>query len=293
MSQEFKKILIYGVGLMGSSLALALRKLDKDIQLYGVVRSTKSKEVISRMGIFHSVNIENEFLSKPNWSDLDLIIFGTPVDTLEALISNLPHGLNAVLTDMGSTKYAIDVSVKKLLGSKHKYISSHPMCGSELSGPENAIENLYSNKLCILTPIEGSDKESLLKIENFWKSIGMLCYQMDSKTHDETLSYLSHSPHILSSLMVIWAERMAGEVNRQSPMPIMGGGFRDMARIAGSNPEMWKAILSENRKPILNSLIEFQNELNSAIELLKSGEQKDFQNLFELAALKKKSLLKN
>ncbi|NCN08571.1 MAG: prephenate dehydrogenase [Leptospira sp.] len=293
MKQSFSNILIYGVGLMGASLAITLRKLDRKLNLYGVVRSNKSKETIQNMDIFTSVFTEKEYLEAPNWNNLDLIIFGTPVDSIESLIRKLPRELKAVITDIGSTKHTIDLSVKKILGNSHKYISSHPMCGSELAGPENAIDNLYENKLCILTPIEGCDEDSYRKIQEFWKFIGMECLTLDSSTHDETLAYLSHSPHILSSMMVIWAERMAGEVNTDSPMPIMGGGFRDMARIAGSNPEMWKAILSENRNSILNSLLEFQKDLTSTINLLKSGEQDDFQKFFEVASIKKKFLLKN
>jgi prephenate dehydrogenase len=292
MNLPFSKILIYGVGLMGSSLAISLRTLDPNLKLYGIVRSLKSKESLISKNIFDQVVLEEEFLKNPFWNEVDLIIFGTPVDKIAEQIHFIPKNIKAIITDMGSTKQNIAEQVIVAFGDNHKYISSHPLCGSELTGHENAIPNLYKNKLCILTPIKGSDNLSLVKIQKFWESIGMSCYQMDAENHDRVLAYLSHTPHILSSMMVIWADKHISKENSQSPMPIMGGGFRDMARIAGSNPEMWKAIIQENRNSILNSLNEFRDELNSVIEMMNEGNNEVWKNYFEIASIKKRSLLR-
>ncbi len=292
MNLPFSKILIYGVGLMGSSLAISLRNLDSNIKLYGIVRSLKSKDSLISRNIFDQVFLEEEFLKNPIWNELDLILFGTPVDKIAQQIHFIPKDLPVTVTDMGSTKKNIAEQVIVAFGNNHKYISSHPLCGSELTGHENAIPNLYKNKLCIITPIKGSDHQSLIKIQEFWEAIGMSCYQMDAENHDRVLAYLSHTPHIISSMMVTWADKHTSIENSQAPMPIMGGGFRDMARIAGSNPEMWKAILQENRFSILNSLNEFRDELNLVINIMEEGNPDAWEKYFEIAAFKKRTLLR-
>lgn len=152
------------------------------------------------------------------------------------------------------------------------------MCGSEEAGPQSYVKDLYKNKLCII--IDKLHKEQLTDrsienlefISNFWKEIGMQIDYMDAKTHDYILSYLSHSPHILSSILatVIGKKEEIIKRNQEAPISILGGGLRDMIRIAGSNPKMWYDIIYTNKKNIVLSLTEIQKELEKITEAIEN-----------------------
>lgn len=295
ISHYYRTIVIYGVGLMGGSLAKTIRRLDPSVRLKGIVRIPNSREDVMRLGLVDECWTEDEWFGGKGYSQCmegDLLVFGTPVHRIKEQIARLPLDARFHITDMGSTKKNIVDSVSVHFNKRlvHNYVSSHPMCGSELAGPENALDGLYHGKLCILTPIGGSSSESLESVGGFWKSIGMTTHTMDGENHDRVLAYLSHGPHILSSLMVDWAQSAVGDENSRSPQPIMGGGFRDMARIAGSNPEMWQAILSENRIHILESMRKFSGHLDSVIRMLEMSDKESFAEFFHNAD-RNKSLL--
>lgn len=285
MNSPFSNILIYGLGLMGGSLALTLRKKFPEVKIHAVVRSTVSQKNILDRNLVDSVRLESEIQDSSSgfsWEEYDFILFGTPVHLIKNQVRLIPQDIPAVISDMGSTKKTIVEAVESYYGDReHNYVSSHPMCGSEQTGAEHAIDDLYQDKLCILTPVRNSNVEAKEKLRSFWEAVGMRTYELDDTSHDRILAYLSHSPHVISSVMVTWAERFVGEENKKSPQPIMGGGFRDMARIAGSNPEMWKAILQENHSAILGSLKNFREELDVFISSLEKGESGDWEEYFK------------
>jgi len=298
MIREYaSKILIYGVGLMGSSLAIDIRKADSKVHLTGIVRSLKSKKICESLKVFDHLFTEEEFLKQSEriWNQFDFVIIGTSVSAVKSIVRRIPHSCRAVLTDMGSTKQTIIDAVESHYSGRgfHNYVSSHPMCGSENAGPENAIPDLYRDKLCIITPLPSSDSDSVQKVMQFWKDLGMITYSMAGTEHDRVLAVLSHSPHILSSVLVIWAEKEVGKENQLSPRPIMGGGFRDMARIAGSNPEMWQSIVGENQDFILKSLKSFQDHLQATIECIETGNPELWKHFFHSAFLCKKNLFRD
>jgi prephenate dehydrogenase len=280
---------------MGASLALALRKVDDSCRIDGLVRSKKSQLDSEKLNVLNKVYLEEEFLAERNtakWDQYDLIVFGTPVHLIKKQITYIPVDSIPVLTDMGSTKATILSAVETHFSGclQHNYVSSHPMCGSENSGPSSAIDDLFVNKLCILSALAHSKPLVMERLERFWSSIGMKTYRMDGVEHDRVLAYLSHSPHIIAALLANWAKESVGEDNSESPQPIMGGGFRDMVRIAGSNPEMWQAILIENKVEIAKSLYKFKDVLSSAIELIETGSPEELTNFFVKAAQDKKQL---
>jgi prephenate dehydrogenase len=267
----FNNILIYGLGLMGGSLSLALKKTGLKIKTTGVLRSKKSYDEIIDKNLIDNLLIEDDFLKSNRWNEYDLIIFSLPVDLTCDKINLIPEDYPGFITDLGSTKSEIIKAVKNKFKNKHNYYSSHPMTGSELSGALHSKEDLYLGKLCILTREENTSEESVSKIENLWKHLGSSTIEIPAKDHDEILSYLSHAPHILSSLLVNWANNsdIVKKYTNISPLPLSGGGFRDMSRIAGSNPEMWEAIISTNKEAILTCLLGYKNQLSDLIEILK------------------------
>jgi prephenate dehydrogenase len=293
----FSNILIYGLGLMGGSLGLALRKTDASVKTTGVLRSKKSFEEIKNFQITDHLVIEEDFLNENRWDDYDIIIFSLPVDLTCEKILLIPTDYKGCITDLGSTKKEIINAVKNKFQTTHNYYSSHPMTGSELSGAINAKEDLYKGKLCILTKEDNTSPVSIEKITRFWNEIGSTTVDIPAKDHDEILSYLSHAPHILSSLLVTWANKseIVNRYTHSSPLPLSGGGFRDMSRIAGSNPEMWEAIISTNREAILSCLVAYQSQLADIIDLLSqdpSIQKGLWKTYFESSKKSRNKLLK-
>ncbi len=262
------RVLIFGMGLMGGSLSLAIKKKFPNALITGVVRSEKSKLEIQSTQMAHSAYTEMEFLAQSNWDEFDLVVFSTPVGSVLDYIQKLPLSANTIYTDLGSTKQTIIDAVNGHFKIPHNYVSSHPMCGSEFSGAKAAKDDLYENKLCILTSANNSNSTALAFLKSLWESVGSWTLEMDGIEHDTTLAYLSHLPHIVSSILVKTAIRNQ-TVNRlvnSSEKPITGGGFRDMTRIAGSNAEMWISIFLENQKNVYDSLVEYRKEIDSVIE---------------------------
>ncbi|TGL64556.1 prephenate dehydrogenase [Leptospira sarikeiensis] len=271
MKSEFSRILIYGLGMMGASLSLALRKKNSSAEIVGVVGSPTSKEKGIRLKSADQLFTAEEFLRSPDWESYDLIVFGVPVNTTVEVIQKLPSGFKGLLTDMGSTKLEIVQAVESVLTGEHRYISSHPMCGSEESGLEFGNADLYENRLCILTKPKGATNEAYAQIEGFWKFLGMSTTEIPAQDHDRILSYVSHVPHLISSLMTnwVWENGCVREFTEKSPLPLTGGGFRDMTRIAGSNPKMWSPIFGSNQEEIYKALIDYKERLDLLIAELK------------------------
>ncbi len=271
---------------MGASLALALKKKGYACKIVGIVRSEKSKQEGIALNIADEILIEEEFLKSNAWYHYDFIIFSLPVDLTCDKIKLIPSDYNGFITDLGSTKKAIIETVEEKYTTNHNYYSSHPMAGSEQSGLNFAKPDLYEGRLCILTEPKNVNRDAIEKITMFWREVGAIPLSLGADDHDEVLAYLSHTPHILSSLLVNWAYQNP-KVKRNtdcSPIAITGGGFRDMSRIAGSNPEMWNAIIQTNKDSIMNSLLEFRGEIDKMIQQLKSNDQNDFWRDYFLQA---------
>ncbi|MCW7493689.1 prephenate dehydrogenase/arogenate dehydrogenase family protein [Leptospira sp. 2 VSF19] len=295
---NLSKVLIYGMGLMGGSLALSIRRKFPEAEITAVVRSEKSKSTILNKQLANFVFLQKEFLT-PNWSNYDLVVFSTPVESILKIIPILPKSGNTIFIDLGSTKETTVTAVESYYGKEtHHYISTHPMCGSEQAGPDAAIENLYVDKLCILTKPNSASDSSFEWVRNFWEKIGSWTIEMDSKSHDETLAYLSHLPHVVSTILVNVAGanfRTMKEVTAISK-PITGGGFRDMSRIAGSNPEMWISIFKENKEFLSEAIDDFILQLTEFRNLLKSDQPFDenkMRSLWELALSNKEEIRKS
>ncbi|WP_061249036.1 prephenate dehydrogenase [Leptospira alstonii] len=298
MKSEFSNILIYGLGLMGASLSLALKKKGILTHVTGVVSSLASKSKGESLKSADAILTAEEFHSSKSWKDYDFIIFGVPVDLTVKLIAQLPPDYSGIITDLGSTKKEIVHAVEARFWSSHNYISSHPMCGSEESGLEFANASLYEGRLCILTSPENAKVEVKKNLEAFWRLIGMETIEIPAVEHDSILSYLSHSPHILSSIMADWAanQKVVKRYTDLSPIPLNGGGFRDMTRIAGSNPKMWAAIFSSNQNEIYKSLLDYRDRLDIVLEKLNPKNTlnpKEWESFMETSRESRDSILKN
>ena len=262
-----KNILIIGCGLIGSSLlrSIADKKIAKKVFIY-----EKSKLNIFKI---KKLKLPCEVISDfrnviPN---LDLIIFCTPLGEYEKIILKINKYLlpKTIITDVGSSKEKSMELIKKKLKKGIFWTSCHPIAGSEVSGPENGVKNLFLNKWCILIKEKNTNKKHLKILSNFWKKIGAKIAIMDSKKHDTVFSMTSHLPHLIAYNLVKTATDFEKQ-QRYELIKFSAGGLRDFSRIAASNEIMWRDVFFNNQKNIskvidlfIKNLLSFKKDIQS------------------------------
>jgi prephenate dehydrogenase len=271
------KILIFGVGLIGGSIALKAKDLRLCKEIVGISRSNGtdlSPFVKSGMLDRASSNYQSEIQSA------DLIVLATPVAQIEITLEKIYPLLtaNTLITDVGSTKTNINQAAKVFLKEKYsQFIGSHPIAGSEKHGPQSAMADLFENKNIIITPHTQSKKEDINKIENFWKKLGGITSIMDANLHDEIFSTVSHLPHLLAFSLV---NLINDKNNKATMLEYAASGFRDFSRIAGSSAEMWRDICLANKDAILTDLELYKKEIEALSNLIKNNHHEDLLNYF-------------
>ena len=271
------KIIIFGVGLIGGSIALKAKDLRLCKEIVGISRSNGtdlSPFVKSGMLDRASSNYQSEIQSA------DLIVLATPVAQIEITLEKIYPLLtaNTLITDVGSTKTNINQAAKVFLKEKYsQFIGSHPIAGSEKHGPQSAMADLFENKNIIITPHTQSKKEDINKIENFWKKLGGITSIMDANLHDEIFATVSHLPHLLAFSLV---NLINDKNNKETMLEYAASGFRDFSRIAGSSAEMWRDICLANKDAILTDLELYKKEIEALSNLIKNNHHEDLLNYF-------------
>ena len=254
----FKKILIIGCGLIGSSILRAsiTKKISKHFFVY-----EKSKKNIQKI---KKINNKIRILKKldDKLSDFDFVVLSTPMSEYEKIIPNLNKYLNknCLITDVGSTKENILKFKNKKLSKSLDWITSHPISGSEVSGPEHGTKNLFVNKWCVVVSDKNKIKQS--KLLKFWKKLGSNVIIMDAKIHDKIFSITSHLPHLIAYNLIKTAQDFQKK-QKKDVIKFSAGGLRDFSRIAASNEIMWRDIFFNNKRNIVSAINLFINNLNS------------------------------
>ena len=262
-----KNILIIGCGLIGSSLlrSIADKKIAKKIFIYERSKSNILK--IKKLKL--PCEVIRDF--KKIIPNLDLIVFCTPLGEYEKIILKINKYLNPkiILTDVGSSKGKSMELIKKKLKKGIFWTSSHPIAGSEVSGPEYGVKNLFFNKWCILIKEKNTNMKHLQVLGRFWKKIGSRVAIMDSKKHDAIFSMTSHLPHLIAYNLVKTATDFEKQ-QRYELIKFSAGGLRDFSRIAASNEIMWRDIFFDNQKNItkvidlfIKNLLSFKRDIQS------------------------------
>ena len=243
-----KNILIIGCGLIGSSLlrVISHKKIAKKIYVYEKSKSNISK--IKRLRL--NCEITTDF--KKIIPNLDLIILCTPISEYQKIISKMNKYLlpKTIITDVGSTKEKTNFVIEKKLKKGISWTSSHPIAGSEVSGPENGTKDLFLNKWCILIKEKKTNKKHLVILSKFWKKVGSKISIMNSKKHDLIFSMTSHLPHLIAYNLVKTATDFENQ-QKYELIKYSAGGLRDFSRIASSNEIMWRDIFFNNQNNIL------------------------------------------
>ena len=266
----FKKVLIIGCGLIGSSIlkAITSKKLSKETFVL-----EKSKKYISKI----KKNKSNcRFVKSINSKiyDVDLVIICTPMSQYKKIIEKLNKILKAscIITDVGSTKKNIIKLKNKFLNKKLDWISSHPIAGSEVSGPEYGNKNLFLNKWCVIIKEKRQNLKKTNLLIKFWKKIGSKVVLMNPVIHDKIFSITSHLPHLIAYNLMKTAQD-SQKIQRKNLIQYSAGGLRDFSRIAASNEVMWRDIFFNNDN-IIKAINLFTKNLNSFKKIIQNKNNK-------------------
>ena len=241
----FKKVCIIGCGLIGSSIARAIKKNKLASKIVSSNRSDNTNKKIINLNIVDQASSDTKKIVR----DSDLVIIATPLSSYKNVLSKIKSSLKngSILTDVGSVKKEIIYLVEKNIPKNVSWISSHPIAGTEESGPESGFSELFQNRWCILTPSRQSKDQDIKLLEIFWKKLGSKVDIMDAKQHDYVLSITSHIPHLIAYNIVNTTLKIKKKKDRDI-VKYSAGGLRDFTRIAASNPIMWRDIFIQNRK---------------------------------------------
>jgi cyclohexadieny/prephenate dehydrogenase len=272
----FQKIALIGIGLIGSSIAHAVRR-DK---LAGhVAISTRSAATLKRaeeLGLGDSYHADARDAAR----DADLVVVSVPVGASGAVAGEIASALKpgTILTDVGSTKASVVAQITPFVPEGVHFIPGHPIAGTEHSGPDAGFADLFDGRWCVLTPAPGTDPQALAKLTTFWERCGSKVDTMDVAHHDMVLAIVSHLPHIIAYNIVGTADDLES-VTKSEVIKYSASGFRDFTRLAASDPTMWRDVCLHNKEAILEMLARFSEDLSSLQRAIRWG---DGDKLFDM-----------
>jgi prephenate dehydrogenase len=272
----FNKVTILGVGLIGASFALAMKKRGLCNHITGHGRKKNNLRKAMDMKIIDSFEVD----ASKACADSDLVLFAIPVGCFTETAGKI-NGLfkkGSIVTDVGSVKGKLVRDMEALMPEGVSFVGGHPIAGSDRTGIATATADLFSGARCILTPTEKTDKAALKKITALWKSLGAAVSSMDAEEHDRIYAAVSHLPHIIASAIV----NTVADINN-SYLKFAGRGFKDTTRIAASSPELWRDISLMNRENILEFIKFFKKNLDSLSSCLKKSDSEAIEKKFKKA----------
>lgn len=284
-----KKLVIFGVGLIGGSVALALKKAGVDTHIVGVGRTRNSLDEALNLGIIDVAESDIQAAVQ----DADIIMLAAPVAQTTQILQSIQPFLqsNTVVTDAGSTKGDVLSSAKQVLGSQfNQFIGGHPIAGAEKSGAAAALADLFVAKNVVLTPTDETNQDAVNTVTALWRSCGANVSIMPAEQHDAIFAAVSHLPHLLAFALV---DDIASRPNAAQLFSFAASGFRDFTRIAGSHPEMWRDISLANKQALLSEISAFEQELATVKQLLSQSDSAGLEALFERASHARNQWAKN
>ena len=251
----FQQISIIGPGLLGASLALALKSLGlcQRIHVWSLRPETRAKALQTDW-------CDATFDHAPEaCKGSELVIICTPVETIVPILKEIAPSFDkeTLITDVGSTKKTICQEASSING-EFNFIGSHPMAGSEKTGMLYARADLFQGAACILTPSEDAQNAQIAQLHQLWESIGMHVVTTSPEKHDEIVAHISHLPHLLATSLCSYLHEKENGWNQ-----LAGGGLRDTTRVASGDPDLWRQILEHNREDVLRAIDGFQGELQA------------------------------
>lgn len=275
-----KKLVIFGVGLIGGSVALALKKQADAPRCIGIGRNRANLDQALALGVIDEIS--NDIASA--LIDADMVLIAAPVAQTKNILESIqPYlGVDTIITDAGSTKTDVLAIAKAVLGKQaNQFVGGHPIAGAEKSGATAAIADLYIGKNVVLTPSSENSQKAINEVRQLWQDCGATVVEMNAERHDSIFATVSHLPHLLAFALV---DDMASRNNAEELFNFAASGFRDFTRIAGSSPEMWRDISLANKTALLNEISAYEQALSKLKQTLANEDAETLQALFERAS---------
>ena len=273
----FERVCLIGIGLIGSSVARVVKREGLARHVVACARTRATLDKVLELGIADSVEADPGRAA----SGADLVILCSPLGTYPALAEAIaPHlAPGALLTDVGSVKQAVLRDLGPHVPAGVHLVPSHPVAGTEHSGPEAGFAELFQDRWCILTPPADADPAAVEKASAFWRTVGMRVEIMEARHHDLVLAITSHLPHLIAYNIVGTAADLE-TVTESEVIKFAAGGFRDFTRIAASDPVMWRDVFLNNREAVLEMLGRFTEDLTALQRAIRWGEGETLHELF-------------
>ncbi|VVS98015.1 Cyclohexadienyl dehydrogenase [Sphingomonas sp. EC-HK361] len=268
MTPPFAQVAVIGLGLIGSSIARAVKAATPDVRVTGFDADAGVRETARRIALCDAVaESAGEAVAAA-----DLVILCVPVGAMGAAAASLADHLpaHAVVSDVGSCKASVADALRAALPGV-EVVPAHPVAGTEQSGPEAGFATLFHRRWCIVTPPEGADAGAVARVEAFWRSLGAEVETMAPDHHDRVLAVTSHLPHLIAYTIVGTASDLE-EVTQSEVIKFSAGGFRDFTRIAASDPTMWRDVFLSNREAVLEMLQRFSEDLSQLQRAIRWGD---------------------
>lgn len=270
-------ITLIGLGLIGSSLGLALKQGGLAAHISGFARTNETRARAAELGFVDTVyESAEEAVQKA-----DIVFINTPISAMGRVAQAIaPHmRAGAIVTDTGSVKQAVIELIQPALPVGVHFVPAHPVAGTEHSGPDAGFADLFKDRWCILTPTQKTDSSAIDTIKTLWRALGSQVELMDAAHHDLALAVTSHLPHLIAYNMVHTAAARE-RVLQDEVVKFSAGGFRDFTRIAASNPIMWRDVFLYNQKAILDILARFTDDLAALRAMIESQNGEELEVLF-------------
>jgi len=285
----FKKVCIIGCGLIGSSLARAIKKND----LAEKIVSSNRSDAVNKKVIELKIAEDSSSDTKKMVDGSDLVIIATPLSSYEDVILKIKNSLKngVILTDVGSVKENVTNLVEKNIPDNISWIPSHPIAGTEESGPEAGFSELFQNRWCILTPSKKAKDKDINLLQTFWEKVGSKVDIMEAKQHDYILSITSHIPHLIAYNIVNTSLNIQDK-KESTIVKYSAGGLRDFTRIAASNPIMWRDVFIQNKKNTSKMIDLFIKNLEDFKKAIENEDGKKLEQIFTKTKQIRKDIVK-
>jgi cyclohexadieny/prephenate dehydrogenase len=287
MTAPFDTIAIVGLGLIGSSIARAVRQSLPDTRILGYDRNA---DVCARA---EAIGLCNAYLPAfgAELAEAQMVILCVPVGAMAAAAAAMaPHlSAHAIISDVGSCKASVLTALRSALPDAI-IVPAHPVAGTENSGPEAGFASLFKGRWCILTPDADADAEACAKVAAFWQALGANVETMDAAHHDLVLAVTSHLPHLIAYTIVGTASDLEG-VTQSEVIKYSAGGFRDFTRIAASDPVMWRDVFLSNKEAVLEMLQRFSEDLSALQRAIRWDKGDELEELFTRTRTIRRSII--
>src|SRR5580692_10947377 len=284
----FDKVALIGIGLIGSSLARALRRDSPETEIIACARRAETLDTVRRHAIADATTHDPAQAA----AGADLVVVATPLSAYAEIGERISPVLKdgAILCDVGSVKQAVIRDLQPHIPEGVHFVPGHPVAGTEHSGPEAGFAELFRGRWCILTPPPETAPEAVTAVTRMWEQAGMRVVTMPAEHHDRVLAVTSHLPHLIAYTIVGTATALGDDL-RSEVIKYSAGGFRDFTRIAASDPVMWRDIFMNNREAVLDVLQRFSEDLTALQRAIRRGEGDTLEDWFTCTRAIRRSVI--